>query len=284
MGVLNMRNLRGALRGVVLLGAVLLGGLLTSCDDGKVNVFSLKDDKALGKNLSLEIAGNPSEYPPLDRAQYGFVYDKLESIRDAILASGEVEHASDFAWEVKVLDSPTLNAFCAPGGYIYFYTGLLKYLDNEAQVAGVMGHEMGHAAKRHSTHQMTKKYGLDFVLQMVTGVAKAKLGGIAAELAGKGAQVGGQLAVLKFSRTDETEADECSVRYLSKTQYDPHGVAGFFRKMRAEGSGAKQPEFLSTHPSHANRIENIDKMCDELGVTGGETFESEYKVFKSRIP
>lgn len=279
-----MRFRSSVLRWSVLFLVVLCVGFFSAgCEDGKINVFSLQDDKELGYKLSLEIDGNAEKYPPLPRDQYGFVYERLERIRDAILASGEVKHAEDFEWKITVLNSETLNAFCAPGGYIYFYTGLLKYLDNEAEVAGVLGHEMAHAANRHSTHQMTKKYGLDFLLQLVTGVAQAKLGEIAAELAGKGAQLGGAFAVLQFSRADETEADECSVRYLARTQYDARGVAGFFSKMESDGS-AQPPEFLSTHPSHENRIAEIEKVWEKLGRPEGKIFESEYQDFKSKLP
>src|SRR5688500_3619638 len=109
---------------------------LSGCKDG-LNVFSIQDDKELGKQLEEEIASNPVEYPVLDPAQYSTAYGHLIRMRDEILNSGNVEHKDDFEWNVKIIrDDSTLNAFCAPGGYIYVYTGLIKFLETEDELAG----------------------------------------------------------------------------------------------------------------------------------------------------
>lgn len=134
-----------------------------------------------------------------------------------------------------------------------------------------MGHEIAHAARRHSTQQMTKLYGLDVLRQIITG--KSDPGLIE--------QVALGLASLKFSRAHESEADEYSVIYLCPTDYKADGAAGFFTKI--EGHGGTPPEFLSTHPSPGNRIRDIEKKAEELGCQGNKTFQSEYQRIKKLL-
>jgi predicted Zn-dependent protease len=148
--------------------------LLVTCgdDDDKdnnINIFSIEDDKQLGLQVSAEIEADPSTYPVLSETQYPEAYTHLRRIRDEILSSGKVAYADDFNWECKIINDDVLNAFCAPGGYIYVYTGIIDYLDNEAQFAGVLGHEIAHAARRHSTDQLTKVYGLSVMLNVLLG-------------------------------------------------------------------------------------------------------------------
>lgn len=269
----------GVLVGLLLVGVGLFCGSHVSCSRNggglQLNLFTVKQDKELGQQLVNEIASKPDEYPMVARSAMPEVYAKLESIRDQILASGELQYKDEFAWEVRVIDAETLNAFCAPGGYIYFYTGILKFLDTEAQVAGVMGHEMAHADRRHSTKQLTKNYGISTLLGILVGDNASDLTKIAAQMA-QG------LAGLKFSREDETEADMCAVNYLQYTPYLPTGVAGFFEKLQLQAKGSQMPEFLSTHPSDENRIRAIREACEGLDMTGKSDFEAEYKAFKAK--
>lgn len=264
--------------GVLLVGFGLFFGGHTGCSkEGglQLNLFTLEQDKQFGQKLVSEIASNPQEYPLVERSKMPEVYQKLETIRDRILQSGELKYKNDFAWEVRVIDSGVLNAFCAPGGYIYFYTGILKFLDTEAQVAGVMGHEMAHADCRHSTRQLTKNYGISTLLGILVDDNASELTKIAAQMA-QG------LAGLKFSRDDESEADRRAVSYLQKTVYLPTGVAGFFEKLQAQNKGAKTPEFLSTHPSDENRIKAIRAACEGLDTTDKSDFAKEYAEFKAK--
>lgn len=225
----------------------------------------------MGQQLEAQIASNPTEYPVLSETQYADAYGHIRRIRDKILASGEVDYADRFEWNVKLINQDVLNAFAAPGGYIYVYTGLINYLDSEHELAGVMGHEIGHAAARHSTDQMTKQYGLAFMLQVASG---GNPGGLEQLAAG--------LLTLKFSRGDESEADDLSVKYLCKTDYKADGAAGFFQKIIDEGA-ASQPAFLSTHPNPDNRVENIQAEEVELGCTGTNE-EGDYAAFKASLP
>lgn len=252
--------------------------MLAACGTGKdgktdkpgggFNLFPVEKDIELGAQVAAQIESDPSTYPILDSASNVAAYKYIYGIKDKILATGQVQHKDDFAWRIRIIkDDNTLNAFCTPGGYIYFYTGIIKYLDNEAQLAGVMGHEMAHADLRHSTRQMTKQFGVQLLLSAVLGDYQALQ------------QITGGLIGLTFSRAHETEADEMSVHYLCPTDWPGFGGAGFFEKIR--DSGSKQPpEFLSTHPSPENRIENFHAVSKEKGCSGSNTHDTEYEDFK----
>ena len=259
-------------------GCVLsLSLILSACGSGKnsgkgFNLFPVTDDIALGAQVAYEIDSNTREYPPLDSVRYKEVYAYLYKMRNTILNSGNVDYKTEFPWRVKVLhDDKVQNAFCTPGGYIYIYTGLLKFIDSEDQLAGVLAHEMGHADMRHSTRQMSKMFGTDLLISIIAG-DRAALRQVTTALIG-----------LKYSRDFETEADERSVLYLCPTPYNAAGGAGFFEKIESAG-GASQPEFLSTHPSPANRIEHFHAEKERLGCQGNQTYTTEYKRMLSTLP
>jgi len=252
------------------------GLIMTSCSlfnndkapTGGLNLFSIQQDKDLGIKVAGEINADPVKYPVLDPTTNVAAYKYINDIRDAILATGKVKHAEDFKWELKIIkDDSTLNAFCTPAGYIYIYTGIIKFLDNEAELAGVMGHEMAHADLRHLTRQMTKTYGIQLVVSAALGEMEALK------------QITNGLIGLKFSRSHETEADRMSVEYLCGTRYRADGGAGFFEKIKAMGSGTP-PEFMSTHPSPTNRIENYHTWAKAGNCGGVDDFKSRYETFK----
>ena len=200
---------------------------LTTCDkdDPSLNIFTINQDIEFGAQLQEEIENNPTDFPLLDESEYSLAYTHIERIRDAILQSDDLKYSTRFDWEIRIINNDTvLNAFAAPGGFMCFYTGLIKFLDNEAQLAGVMAHEIAHADRRHSTDRLTKAYGLELLVGILLGNQPGKIAEIAAGLA-KG------LANLSFSRENEYEADEYAVTYLYDTDYDPRGIAGFFEKL-----------------------------------------------------
>ena len=262
----------------VIIPSVLAVALLASCGLGKggndepdagFTVFPVEKDIELGAQVAQEIESNPAEYPILDSASNVEAYKYIYAIRDKVLATGKVEHKDDFAWQVRIIkDDETLNAFCTPGGYIYFYTGIIKYLNNESELAGVMGHEMAHADLRHSIRSMQKTMGVQILLSAVLGDESAL------------AQITSGLIGLKFSRAHETEADRKSVAYLCETDWPADGGAGFFEKIAASGSQTP-PEFMSTHPSPDNRIENYHSWATELGCPGKTLYEERYAAFKA---
>lgn len=248
-------------------------GVVNEKNKGKgFNLFSVEQDIELGAQVAGEIDGNPTEYPLLDSAQNPEVYAYLYNVRDKILNTGTIDFKDDFKWRLRVIqDDSTLNAFCTPGGYIYIYTGILKYLDSEDQFAGVLGHEIAHADMRHSTRQMTKMFGVQILLDVLAGDRDALK------------QVTGALIGLKNSRKHETEADTKSVQYLCTTDYNAAGGAGFFRKIE-EAGGSRVPEFISTHPDPGNRVEHFENERIVNGCTGDKTYETEYKAMLAKLP
>ncbi len=151
--------------------------------DNSINFFSIEDDKALGLQVSQQIASDPAQFPILDENQYPEAYGHINRIRDSILLSGKVRYKDEFKWETKIIeDDSTLNAFATPGGYIYVYTGLIKFLEAEDEFAGVMGHEIAHADRRHSTDQLTKQYGIGTLIQIAFGGDPGLVAGVTASL------------------------------------------------------------------------------------------------------
>lgn len=248
-------------------------GMVNEKNKGKgFNLFTIDDDKKLGAQVAAEIDGDPNQFPLLDSIQYKDVYQYVYKVRDKILNTGQVDFKDDFDWRLRIIhDDSTLNAFCTPGGYIYIYTGILKFLDSEDQFAGVLAHEIAHADMRHSTRQMTQMFGIQVLLDVIAGDANALK------------QVTGALIGLKFSRKHEEEADEKSVEYLCPTDYNAAGGAGFFIKINEMG-GASPPEFLSTHPNSADRVENFQNNAILNGCQGDKTYENEFKAMISKLP
>ncbi len=255
---------------------VLLSLILVSCDDGKVNFFSVEDDIALGEEITAEILNNPEEYPVLDPAQYPEAYAYVNRIKNEILESDEIRYHDRFEWNVYIVDKDVFNAFAVPGGNTFYYTGLIKFLDNEASLAGVMAHEIGHADRRHSTNRLTKLYGFQIVASLLLGNNPSLIQQILADLALT-------TTALSFSRQDEYESDEFAVKYLYHTEIDSRGVAYFFQKMDAE-SNPDWMVYFSTHPPDEDRIEAVYEYHQSLGGKPGNLFEERYEQFKNMLP
>jgi predicted Zn-dependent protease len=237
-------------------------------------LISTSDDVAMGQATAAQIEANSTEYPLLDSAKYNVAYGHIYRITNNILNSGQVYYKDQFVWKVRIIKrDDVLNAFCTPGGYIYVYTGLIKYLDNETQLAGVMGHEIAHADGRHSANQMVKQYGISALLSIISGGSQSQLTTLAANL-----------LLLKYGRADETEADKFSVRYLKDTEYDGRGAKYFFEKLIAAGQTSGTPAFLSTHPDPGDRVTNITQTWECLGSKVGLTFDTRYAQFKTSLP
>jgi predicted Zn-dependent protease len=149
---------------------------------------------------------------------------------------------------------------------------LIKFLDAEYELAGVMAHEIAHADERHTTEALTKAYGFEVMLAILLGNDQGPVTEIA-----KG------LIYLSYSRDNESEADRRSVEYLYPTAYDARGAARFFEKMIALGA-VSGPQFLSTHPNPENRVEAIILHWESLGGKIGETFDNRYTLIKNSLP
>jgi len=172
------------------------------------------------------------------------------------LARATGETGKDFHWQVSVVQSQELNAFCLPGGKIVVYTGLLPVTQNEPALAAVMGHEMAHALARHGSQRVlqttlaqTFMAGAQFSMaDMEPGQRRTVLAAL-----GAGAQYG---LLMPFGRAHETEADELGLLTMARAGYDPREAIPFWQRMSKAG-GAQPPAYLSTHPSHAQRIADL---------------------------
>ena len=260
---------------MAMLLALMVG--FSSCDknDNFTPFFSVEDDKALGAQVSQEIANDP-QFDLIQENENPEAYQYLNAMVTEILNSGKVAYRDEFVWKVTLVnDDDVLNAFATPGGYIYVYTGLIKYLESADALAGVLGHEIAHADLRHTSRNLQKQYGISILL----GVALGQDPNAIAEIAG---QIAGTVAGLKFSREYESESDDKSVEYLANTQYACNGAAFFFESLLSENQ-ATPPEFLSTHPSPENRVADINAKASADGCDVTLTANAGYEAFKAML-
>ena len=244
---------------------------------GSINLTDVETDKELGAQMYAQIQSDPTNYPLLSETKYAEAYKHIRRITNTILDCGAVANRDVFDWSVMIIDADDVqNAFACPGGKIYVYTGLVLYLDNEAELAGVIAHEIAHAATRHSTRQMQQTQGLDYVTSLLLGKNPGAL-------ASTVAQVAGNMGGLAFSRKDEYEADNLAVYYLSHTEYNPLGVAGFFEKLIAAGQAGEAgfATYFSTHPSPPDRVQQIYAAWEAYGSIKGDDFKSRYQQVKN---
>lgn len=167
-------------------------------------------------------------------------------------------------WKLFVIDEgKTANAFATPGGRIYVYTGLLLAARNEAEIAGVLGHEMGHVVARHTARQLVAAKGLEMVAGMALGQQPNQIAALTAALAGKG-------TMLAYGREMERESDAYGVKYASAAGYDPDALATFFEMLQSKGDVPELLAFLSTHPPSAERVRNIRQTIAQTGAKGND--------------
>ena len=266
---------------VFLFSLLLVSAFFQSCEQS--NIFSDKDDVELGEQFDKEIKANPKEFPMLQGHQD--IKDYISSMGKEILNSPKIKKRSIYPYQFQVIDDTIINAFCTPGGYVYIYTGLMKFLDNESGLAGVVGHEIAHAERRHVTQRLTAYYGVSMLLGFILGGNPSMLAEIAANLF-----VG--LAFLKNSRDDETEADYYSIQYLKSTKWYPGGITFFFDKIKEEQrKNGTTPggldRMLSTHPLPNDRISFVNKELGKMNPKPDPTkglFTDEYQVMKQKLP
>ena len=231
-------------------------------------LISEKQEIEMGKQYDPQVIATFGEYKN-DRLS-GYVQQKGVEM-------GKISHWPSLEYHVKVLDSPVVNAFAVPGGYIYLTRGILAQLNNEAELEGIIGHEMGHITSRHMVSQMSKQE---------VGQLLVVAGMIASEdfrQYANYAMMGMQLLFLKFSRDDERAADRLGVEYSSKLGYDAHRMADFFmvlNKMNMNSDQAGVPTFLSTHPDPGDRYTAVNKLAttwqDSLGLTSWKVNQDSY--------
>ncbi len=196
--------------------------------------------------------------------EYGVYDDRhLQAYVDSVgQRLGRVSHLPNEPWKFTLLDDPTVNAFAMPGGYIYITRGIMAHLNSEAQLAGVLGHEIGHVTARHSAAQITK--------QQIAGVGLGIAGIVSPGFAqySQAAQSALQLMFLKYSRDNEAQADELGVQYATAAGYDPREIPATYAMLKrvADQSGQRLPGFLSTHPDPGNREERTRALAAKAVV------------------
>lgn len=200
--------------------------------------------------------------------QYGGLYpeqkyqDMVDRIGNTLVRNSKAGE-SVYKYDFHLLnDRRTINAFALPGGQVFITAALFSKLQTEAQLAGVLGHEIGHVVARHSAQQMAKS-------NLTKGILNGVL--VASDPSGGSVQTAaylGKLVNMKFGRDDEIESDKLGVRFMVKSGYDPYAMVGVMNILAAAGGGGGQPEFFSTHPSPSNRISEIKKNIHELYPEG----------------
>jgi len=176
------------------------------------------------------------------------------------LANTPEARASGFPFTFEVVADPSINAFALPGGPMFINTGLLKAVDNEAELAGVMGHEMSHVILRHGTNQASKAQAIQLPLMLGSRVAGGSMLGRLGQL---GIGLGANSVLLKFSRTAESQADLTGSHLMAESGYNPMAMARFFEKLSSQG-GSRGLQFFSDHPNPRNRERAIEEEADKL--------------------
>src|SRR5215471_15305771 len=219
------------------------------------NLFSVQQDIAVGK----ENASQAMRQLPLCNAPKIDAY--LSQLGMKLVAHLDT-HGATYPWEFHCVNDRAINAFALPGGYVFVNRGAIEAADNEAQLAGVMAHELSHVALRHGTNQATKAQATQGVLGIASGIFGGSAGG--ALLTQLGAFAAGGV-LLRYSRSAESQADVMGTQVLYDSGYDPRAMAQFFEKLEAETKGKNPPEFLSDHPNPEHRVERVDEEIDKLG-------------------
>ncbi len=183
------------------------------------------------------------------------------AVEQFLAKEGQSKRVEGFAWEFNLVEDPTVNAWCMPGGKVVIYTGILEVAQSEKGLAAVMGHEIAHAIARHGNERMSQQ-----LLMQAGGVTLGALTqeqpAMAQQLFALSYGLGSQLGSLAFSRSHETEADKMGLIFMAMAGYDPQEAPKFWERMSA-GGGGEPPEFLSTHPNHDTRISDLNEFMPE---------------------
>lgn len=238
------------------------------------NMFSAQQDVEIGQKVA---ADAERQLPMLNDARVDRYLDRLGK-RLAAKAPGE-----DFPYQFKAVNDSAINAFALPGGFMYVNRGAIEAANTEAQLAGVMAHEISHVALRHGTNQATKANFTQGLLGILGAtVGSGSVGAVAAQL---GAGFFANSVLLKYSRDAETQADVMGTQILYDNGYDPRGVAQFFEIIEGQSKGGRPPEFFSSHPNPGNRVERVNREIEKIGgmPANPRTTSSEFQAIKRHL-
>jgi predicted Zn-dependent protease len=265
--------------------ALGVSGCTTNPATGKsyFMLLSPEDEARLGEEAAPQFTQEYGGAVP-DAALNAYV----EGIGRTLAATTEADYPQ-IDWAFTFLDSDVVNAFALPGGKVFITRGLASRLESEAELAGVLGHEIGHVTAQHANRRISKTIGFNLA---ITGLAVAV--GVSdsdsslheyGQYAVPALAVGGNIVLLKFGRDEELEADRLGMRYMSRAMYNPRGQLEVMHVLAELSGGARQPEFLSTHPHPESRIEQIERLLareytretsDPQYVTGAERFQRDF--------
>lgn len=259
-----MKNLYAA---IVLASAILFNSCSSvpitgrkqfiAVSDAQVNQSAAQSYSQLLSDPKTKVINNSADAQRVKR-----IGNKLAAAIERYLQANGYASQYNFKWEFNLIESKEVNAWCMPGGKVAVYSGILPITKDDAGLATVMGHEIGHAIAKHSAEAISRQMlvqGAGGAVGVLSGGASSVTQSAVNQLYG----VGGQLFVLHYSRTQETEADRLGLTFMSMAGYDPHNALTFWQRMAAQGNGQQQPEFLSTHPADATRIANIQARIPE---------------------
>jgi predicted Zn-dependent protease len=264
MNRLNTLCRRGAAAGWLAVLLVLLG-CSTNPATGKrqLALISEQQEIAMGLEADQQVQQQLGLYPDNELQAY------VNRVGQKLAAASE---RPSLQWTFRVVDDPVVNAFALPGGHIYVTRGLLTHLTSEAELASVMGHEIGHVTARHSVEQMSKAQLAQ--IGLIAGmIVKPELANYS-DLASTGLQ----LMFLKFSRDDERQADDLGLRYMYQQNYDPREMPQVFetlRRVSAQQGEGRIPGWLATHPTEEARIKTISSKVANLNVSGNRIVNRE---------
>lgn len=227
---------------------------------GREQKVGLSDDQQM--QLGLQYFDEFLQQSSTGIVDSGPQWEMVREVTGRIVAAA-AEHKPDFEWDVALIDDPQANAFCLPGGKMVVYTGILKPAQSAEGLATVLGHEVAHAVAEHGAERIFRQQLTDTAVQFAAGAFAddpVEFRNIAG-LLGAGAQVG---LNLPWSREQESEADRIGLIYMARAGYDPRAAVGFWERMEGAAAGQERPpEYLSTHPESATRIEQIKAWLPE---------------------
>jgi predicted Zn-dependent protease len=248
------RRLTRALAATALLvGSTLLGACTTNPATGRtqLNLLSRSEEIQIGQEAAPELIISYGGRVPSDQLQ---AY--VTNIGMKLAAQTEGDNPS-LPWSFIFLNSDVINAFALPGGQVFITRGLVERMDNEAQLAGVLGHEIAHVTARHANNRLTRQMGLS----VAAAIGGAVIGDDQdLQLLVNGLVTGAGVFALTFDRGQETESDILGMRYMSRAGYDPTGQLQVMEILAEASQGPRQPEWLSTHPLPETRIERIREL------------------------
>lgn len=251
---------------VILASALILAGCSSVALTGRKQLLLVSDSEIMSLSNSSFQDYMKTAKPSRNAAQTAMVVRVGKRIANAVetylRANGLEQEIQHFAWEFHLVQDPEPNAFCMPGGKIVVNEGILPYTQTEEGLAIVLGHEVGHAVAKHSAERISQQMVASYGGQLLSGLLSNKSATtqlLAQQVYGLGAQYG---VMLPYSRKNESEADHLGLVFAAMAGYNPQAAVLFWQRMSASGA-QKVPEFMSTHPSDATRVSQLQKLMPE---------------------